>query len=62
MNIRKPSGGEPKGGREADAPRADEDQEPGTNAVEHEPDPKAEPVPDGEHKYIRRSPFTAGND
>jgi hypothetical protein len=40
------------------APAADE---PGTNAVEHEPDPKAEPIPDGAHKYIRRSPYTAGN-
>ena len=37
-------------------------QEPGSNAVEHEPDPNARPIPDGEHKYIRRSPFTAGND
>ena len=37
-------------------------QEPGSNAVEHEPDPNAKPIPDGEHKYIRRSPFTAGND
>jgi hypothetical protein len=38
------------------------DQEPGSNAVEHEPDPNAKPIPDGEHKYIKRSPFTAGND
>lgn len=36
-------------------------QEPGTNAVEHEPDPEAEPIADGEHRYIRRSPYTAGN-
>lgn len=36
-------------------------QEPGSNAVEHEPDPRAEPIPDGEHRYIRRSPYTAGN-
>lgn len=38
------------------------DEEPGSNAVEHEPDPKAEPIPDGEHKFVRRSPYTAGND
>jgi hypothetical protein len=52
------------------APQADEDadsktppgQEPGTNAVEHEPDPHAKPIPDGEHKYVPRSPFTHGND
>jgi hypothetical protein len=37
-------------------------EEPGSNAVEHEPDPDAKPMPDGQHKYIRRSPFTAGND
>lgn len=35
--------------------------EPGTNEVEHEPDPNAKPIPDGEHKYIRRSPYTSGN-
>ena len=33
----------------------------GTNAVEHEPDPKAEPIPDGEHKYVPRSPYRTGN-
>ncbi len=37
------------------------DEERGTNAVEHEPDPKAEPLPDGEHKYVPRSPYTTGN-
>ena len=49
-------------------PQADEkqppptDQEPGSNAVEHKPDPKAKPLPDGEHKYVPRSPYTTGND
>jgi hypothetical protein len=38
------------------------DEEPGSNAAQHEPDPKAEPIPDGEHKYVRRRPYTAGND
>ena len=37
------------------------EQEPGTNAVEHEPDPSADRKPDGEHPYIKRSPFTTGN-
>jgi hypothetical protein len=37
------------------------DDEPGTNAVEHEPDPQAEPLPDGQHKHVPRSPYTAGN-
>lgn len=46
-----------------DAPRAPEPghDEPGTNAVEHEPDPHAKPIPDGDHKFIRRSPYTSGN-
>ena len=38
------------------------DEESGTNAVEHEPDPDAKPIPDGQHKYVKRSPYTAGND
>jgi len=42
--------------------QAPPDQEPGTNAVEHEPDPEAEPIADGEHRYIKRSPYTTGND
>ncbi len=46
----------------ADAPDATAQEEPGSNEVEHEPDPRAKPIPDGEHKYVRRSPYTAGND
>jgi hypothetical protein len=42
-------------------PDAAPNEEPGSNAVEHEPDPDAKPIPDGEHKYIRRSPYTTGN-
>ena len=33
----------------------------GTNAVQQRPDPKAEPIPDGEHKYVPRSPYRTGN-
>ncbi|RYY53567.1 MAG: hypothetical protein EOO24_64240 [Comamonadaceae bacterium] len=33
----------------------------GTNAVQHRPAPKAEPIPDGEHKYVPRSPYRTGN-
>lgn len=54
--------------RKPEPPRDDDDarrppepaqqQEPGTNAVEHKPDPDAKPIPDGEHKYIPRSPYT----
>jgi hypothetical protein len=35
--------------------------EEGTNAVRSRPDPKAEPIPDGEHKYVPRSPYRTGN-
>ena len=60
MSTRQPKAPEPDEGK----PRAPEpaDEERGSNAVEHEPDPKAKPITDGEHKYVRRSPFTTGND
>ncbi|HVZ43373.1 MAG TPA: hypothetical protein VHA82_06140 [Ramlibacter sp.] len=35
--------------------------EEGTNAVRRRPDPGAEPIPDGEHKYVPRSPYRTGN-
>jgi hypothetical protein len=34
----------------------------GTNEVQHEPDPSAEPVPDGEHRYVPRTGHIHGND
>ncbi len=49
---------------EAEAPRGRRRGPPageGTNAVQHRPDPKAEPIPDGEHKYVPRSPYRTGN-
>lgn len=52
----------PKAAEDAQRPPQADREEPGSNAVEHEPDPKAKPIPDGEHKYIRRSPYTSGND
>ena len=33
----------------------------GSNGVQQRPDPKAEPIPDGEHKYVPRSPYRTGN-
>lgn len=33
----------------------------GTNEVEHEPDPSADHKPDGEQRYVKRSPYTTGN-
>ena len=48
-----------------DAPRSSSRRRPpadeGTNAVQHRPDPKAEPIPDGEHKYVPRSPYRTGH-
>lgn len=38
------------------------DEERGSNVVEHKPDPKAQPLPDGDPKYVPRSPYTHGND
>ena len=59
MNIPKPS---PPERSDQEQPQVPAQQEPGTNAIEHEPDPNADPIPDGEHRYIRRSPYTTGND
>ncbi|MBI5279277.1 MAG: hypothetical protein HY854_22790 [Burkholderiales bacterium] len=41
-------------------PRTNERSE-GTNARQRRPDPRAEPIPDGEHKYVPRSPYRTGN-
>ncbi len=34
----------------------------GTNAVQHKPDPGADPVPDGRHRYQPRTGYSHGND
>jgi hypothetical protein len=50
--------------KQAEAPRGRRRPPPegeGSNAVQHRPDPKAEPIPDGEHKYVPRSPYRTGN-
>jgi hypothetical protein len=52
----------PEAADDARRPSDPAGEEPGSNAVEHEPDPHAKPIPDGEHKYIRRSPYTSGTD
>ncbi|MDB5753059.1 MAG: hypothetical protein JWP65_3480 [Ramlibacter sp.] len=31
------------------------------SAVPQRPEPKLEPIPDGEHKYVPRSPYRTGN-
>ena len=55
----RPSKTRPQADSRADR-RKGSDQE-GTNAVQPRPDPKAEPIPDGEHKYVPRSPYRTGN-
>jgi hypothetical protein len=52
----------PEAAQDKQRPQVPEHEEPGTNAVEHEPDPSAEPLPEGERKYVPRSPYTTGND
>jgi hypothetical protein len=50
--------------KQAEAPRGRRRPPPGdegTNATQQRPDPKAEPIPDGEHKYVPRSPYRTGN-
>ena len=61
MNLNRRSS---KPRQQVDASRPRRRQAPGdegTNAVQHRPDPKAEPIPDGEHKYVPRSPYRTGN-
>jgi hypothetical protein len=47
--------------KELDKPLPPDEDKPGTNETQHDPDPRAEPIPDGEHKYHPRSPYTTGN-
>lgn len=55
--------------RKPDAEPAPKDEtpvaedEPGTNATQHEPNPREKPIPgpDPHHKYHPSSPYTAGN-
>jgi hypothetical protein len=46
---------------ELNEPLPPEEQKEGTNEVQHHPDPKAEPIPGGEHKYHPPGPYTTGN-
>jgi hypothetical protein len=60
MNLyRRPA--KPKPQADATRPRRREPDGEGTNARQSRPDPKAEPIPDGEHKYVPRSPYRTGN-
>jgi len=56
-----PAAGQPGSPEKPVSPTRPVDEHPGTNEVEHEPDPAAEPLPDGHHKYVPASPYTTGN-
>jgi len=51
----------PEHTKQLDKPLTPEEQKPGTNETQHEPDPQAEPIPNVDHRYHPRSPYTAGN-
>jgi hypothetical protein len=48
--------------KELDKPLPPEEDKPDTNEVQHHPNPRAEPIPDGQQPYHPRSPYTTGND
>jgi hypothetical protein len=60
LTRRNPSQPQAGGGNDPAARRTREPGE-GTNATRRRPDPAAEPIPDGEHKYVPRSPYRTGN-
>ena len=51
----------PEEAKEADKPLPPEEDKPGTNEIQHEPNPKAEPEPNVDTKWRPRSPYTTGN-
>jgi hypothetical protein len=53
------------GNRRDKPPTAQKDKQedkPGTNATQPQPDPKAEPIPGRQRPWHPRSPYTTGND
>lgn len=60
-NARMTSPKSPDAARELDKPLAPEEDKPDTNEVQHHPNPKAEPIPDGDPKWHPKSPYTTGN-
>ena len=62
--FRRPSsktGPQGQGGQGGRGSRRAGEQAAGNNATQRRPDPQAEPIPDGEHKYVPRSPYRTGN-
>jgi hypothetical protein len=59
--FKRSSKGKPQADTDRRAERRKGTDQEGTNTVQSRPDPKAEPIPDGEHKYVPRSPYRTGN-
>ena len=52
----------PERPKELDKPLPPEEDKPGTNETQHQPNPRAEPIPNGDRPFHPRSPYTTGND
>jgi hypothetical protein len=59
MKLFRRNRSKPQAGAERSTPRAEPGE--GSNSTRRRPDPRAEPIPDGEHKYVPRSPYRTGN-
>ena len=59
MNLYRRNRSTPQAG--SGEPRRPDPRAEGSNGTRRRPDPHAEPIPDGEHKYVPRSPYRTGN-
>jgi hypothetical protein len=53
---------ENKPDKPATAQEGKQEDKPGTNATQPQPNPKAEPIPGRQRPWHPRSPYTTGND
>lgn len=51
----------PETERELDKPLPPDEDKPGTNATQHDPNPDAEPIANGTERFLPSSPYTTGN-
>lgn len=61
MKLNRRSSSQPRPQGQGGRSRRPPDGAEGSNATRPRPDPLAEPIPDGEHKYVPRSPYRTGN-
>jgi hypothetical protein len=59
MKLYRHNRSKPQAGTNESRPKGEQGE--GSNSTRRRPDPKAEPIPDGEHKYVPRSPYRTGN-